>query len=216
MVKTFFRFTALTLALVVMPALPRAAIDVSDLSIAELSAVEMVSSHINDIRTMRGTFEQTAPDGQVTQGRFFIERPGKLRFDYAPPSHMTLISDGFWVAVQDRQLETTERYPLRTTPLRILLSDDLDLLEDARILDVNPDVEDGTVSVTLESTSRRVDGSITLFFDPVAGQLDRWTVRDAQGLDTQVDLGEVERGVEIEARYFRIIEDTTLDVGERD
>jgi outer membrane lipoprotein-sorting protein len=202
---------ALALALAGMPGLSHAATDRTNLSIAELAAIEMVNGYINDIRTMQGNFVQTAPDGQVTQGRFFIERPGKMRFDYEFPSTLTVISDGTWVAVQDRRLKTTERYPLATTPLRMFLSRQVDLMNDARVVDVDPGGERG-VSITMQDPSNRADGTLTLYFDPVEHQLDSWIVSDAQGLDTQVEFRDIVRGQPIEASYFRIVEDTAIEV----
>lgn len=204
---------ALAVALAATPALTQAATDPSDLSLSELTAIEMVSGYLNDIRTMQGGFVQTAPDGQATEGRFFIERPGKMRFDYALPSHLTVISDGFWVAVQDRQLKTTERYPLATTPLRMFLSDEVDLLSDTNVIAVDPD-DDNRISITLQDPSNRAEGTLTLYFDPVANQLDSWIVSDAQGLDTYVEFKDIVRGDPIDPRYFRIIEDTTIDIGQ--
>lgn len=206
---------ALAAALAIVPGVPRAATDASNLSIAELTAIDLVSGYLNDIRTMQGNFEQTAPDGEVTYGRFFIERPGKMRFDYALPSTLTVISDGFWVAIQDRRLKTTERYPLRTTPLRMLLARDLDLMDDTRILGVDPD-SNNEISVTLQEPRGRAEGTLTLFFDPVDNRLDRWIVTDAQGLDTHVVLQDVVRGEPIDSSRFRIIEDTSIEPDMRD
>lgn len=207
----FLGLVALAAVLTALPGLSRAATDASNFSISELTAIEIVSGYLNDIRTMQGNFIQTAPDGEVTQGRFFIERPGKMRFDYALPSHLTVISDGFWVAVQDRRLKTTERYPLRTTPLRMLLSRDLDLMNDARVLGVDPD-SNNEISITLQEPSGRAEGTLTLFFDPVDNRLDRWIVSDAQGLDTNVVLKDVVRGEPIDPERFRIVEDTSIEV----
>lgn len=204
--------TALLIA--AAPGQAEAATDASELSIAELAAIEIVGGYLSDIRTMQGNFEQTAPDGQVTQGRFFIERPGRMRFDYALPSHLTVISDGTWVAVQDRKLKTSERYPLAATPLRMFLSRDLDLMRDSQVLDVDPHAQN-RISITLRDPSSEAGGTLTLYFDPVENQLDSWIVSDAQGLDTYVEFRDVVRGEPIDQRVFRIIEDTTLDVGER-
>ncbi len=208
-----FAAAALAVALAASPGPVQAATDASGLSLAELTAIEMVSGYLNDIRTMQGGFTQTAPDGQTTEGRFFIERPGRMRFDYALPSHLTVISDGYWVAVQDRQLKTTERYPLSTTPLRMFLSDEVDLLADTKVIAVDPD-DDNRVSITVQDPSNRAEGTLTLYFDPVENQLQSWIVSDAQGLDTYVEFRNIVRGEPIDSDYFLIIEDTTIDVGE--
>lgn len=187
--------------------------DASTLSITELAAIDLVNSYLNDIRTLQGNFVQTAPDGRVSQGRFFIEKPGRLRFEYAAPARTQVIADGFWVAVQDRQLNTTERYPLRTTPLRMLLADRIDLMREARIVDVSTSGE--AIELTLEESGGEAVGSLTLHFDPVENRLRRWIVTDAQGLDTTVDLEDIVAGQPIDRARFRIVEDHIVDHNSR-
>ncbi len=107
------RKLALVIAAACLVAMPAGArTDPSNMSISDLAAVDMVNRFLNDIRTLQGDFVQVAPNGEVTEGRFFLERPGKIRFHYAEPSHLQVISDGFWVAIQNRRLKTTEKYPL--------------------------------------------------------------------------------------------------------
>lgn len=185
--------------------------DASDFSIAQLAAIDQVSTYLNAISTLSGDFTQTAPDGTVTEGQFFIERPGKLRFDYAAPSPLLVISDGRWVAVQDTRLRTTEKYPLGTTPLKMILSGDINLLRDTKILAVYPETE--LVTVSIEERVGEAPGTLTLMFDPVENRLMRWTVTDVQGLDTTVSLDNAVAGTPIDPKKFRIIEHRILDVG---
>lgn len=185
--------------------------DASEFSIAQLAAIDQVSTYLNSITTLTGDFVQTAPDGNVTQGRFFIERPGRLRFEYAPPAQLQIISDGRWVAVQDRKLKTTEKYPLITTPLKMILSANVDLMRDARIVSVFPETE--LVTLSIEETTGEAPGILTLMFDPVENRLTRWTVTDVQGLDTTVALENTVAGEPIDPRKFRIVEERVLDVG---
>jgi len=185
--------------------------DASDFSIAQLAAIDQVSTYLNGISTLSGDFTQTAPDGTVTAGQFFIERPGKLRFDYAAPSPLLVISDGRWVAVQDTKLRTTEKYPLGTTPLKMILSRDINLLRDTKILAVYPETE--LVTVSIEERVGDAPGTLTLMFDPIENRLMRWTVTDVQGLDTTVSLDTAVAGTPIDPKKFRIIEHRILDVG---
>lgn len=185
--------------------------DAADFSIEQIAAIDQVSSYLNSITTLTGDFVQTAPDGNVTQGRFFIERPGRLRFEYAPPAQLQVISDGLWVAVQDRKMKTTEKYPLVTTPLKMILSKDVDLMRDARIVAVYPETD--LVTVSIEETTGDAPGVLTLMFDPVGNKLMRWTVTDVQGLDTTVALENTVAGQPIDPIKFRIIEERILDVG---
>lgn len=207
-----YRFLfAIALAAAVMPARLAAKTDPSGFTGDQLAAIQQVNAYLNAMSTLEGDFVQVAPDGNITQGRFFIERPGRLRFEYAPPAQMQIISDGLWVAVQDRRLKTTEKYPLKTTPLNMILTKNIDLMRDARILAVYPEAE--LVTISIEQSSGEAPGTLTLMFDPVGNALKRWTVTDVQGLDTTVALENVVTGTAIDPKLFRIIEHRILDVG---
>lgn len=196
------------IALAAIPAQSRT--DPSAFSIGELAAIDLVNGYLNDIRTLQGDFVQVAPDGQETTGKFFIERPGKLRFEYAPPAQLRLISDGTWVAIQDRKAKTSEKYLLRTTPMRLILKDQLDLMNEAQVLEVETGGE--LIEITVEdSGGNSAGGTLTLFFDPVTNQLRRWIVTDAQGLQTTVTLQNAVAGQPIDKGIFRIVEQRILD-----
>ncbi|TCT11832.1 outer membrane lipoprotein-sorting protein [Tepidamorphus gemmatus] len=202
---------AVALAAAIVPASGQARTDPSAFNDAQIAAIRQINAYLNSLSTLEGDFVQVAPDGHISQGRFYIERPGRLRFEYAPPAQMQVISDGRWVAVQDRKLKTTEKYPLMTTPLNVILSNDIDLMRDTRILAVYPESE--LVTISIEQTSGDAAGTLTLMFDPAAQELRRWTITDVQGLDTTVALENVVYGVAIDPKMFRIIENRILDIG---
>lgn len=202
---------AVALAAAIVPASGQARTDPSAFNEAQIAAIRQINAYLNSLSTLEGDFVQVAPDGHISQGRFYIERPGRLRFEYAPPAQMQVISDGRWVAVQDRKLKTTEKYPLMTTPLNVILSNDIDLMRDTRILAVYPESE--LVTISIEQTSGDAAGTLTLMFDPAAQELRRWTITDVQGLDTTVALENVVYGVAIDPKMFRIIENRILDIG---
>ena len=86
---------------------------------------------------MKGNFVQTSADNKRLRGKFFIKRPGQFRFEYNLPSRQIVISDGKYLAIQDFDLKTDDRWGLDQTPFRVLLRKDVDLLKDARILEVS-------------------------------------------------------------------------------
>ncbi|HEX3859673.1 MAG TPA: outer-membrane lipoprotein carrier protein LolA, partial [Pseudolabrys sp.] len=90
--------------------------------------LDRVSAYLSSVQTMVGNFVQVGPDGSRTQGTFYLQKPGKVRFEYNPPSPIELIADGSSVVVRDRNLATQDLYPLSQTPLRYLLADHIDLL----------------------------------------------------------------------------------------
>src|SRR4051812_2207891 len=107
-----------------------------------------VSSYLSSLQTLVGNFVQVAADGSKTKGDFYIQKPGKLRFEYEAPSPIAVIADGSSLAVRDKKLATQDIYPLSQTPLRFLLSDRIDLLKDTNVVSVTSD--DVFTSVTIE------------------------------------------------------------------
>ena len=103
------------------------------------AAVQRINAYFNGITNLQGNFEQIDSNNKRTAGRFYVQRPGKLRFDYAPPSTLRLVADGHFLAIEDSSLKTIEKYPLRSTPFRLLLGDGVDLARDARIVGVEGD-----------------------------------------------------------------------------
>jgi outer membrane lipoprotein-sorting protein len=146
---------------------------------------DKVSSYLSNIRQLHGSFVQVAPDGGKSEGEFFLQKPGKVRFDYNPPSPIELIADGSSVVVRDRKLATQDLYPLSQTPLRFLLADRIDLLRDTNLIGVYAD----DVFVTVVIEERQILGGthkVMLMFGAQDFQLRQWTVTDPQGYDTTV------------------------------
>ncbi|WP_166300281.1 outer membrane lipoprotein carrier protein LolA [Bradyrhizobium sp. 2S1] len=144
-----------------------------------------VSAYLSSLQTLVGNFVQVGPDGTKTKGDFYIQKPGKLRFEYDDPSPIEVIADGSSVAVRDRRLATQDVYPLSQTPLRYLLSDRIDLMKDTNVISVTAD--DVFVSITIEEKQALVGTSrFLLMVGAKDGKLKQWTVTDPQGYDTTV------------------------------
>jgi outer membrane lipoprotein-sorting protein len=147
--------------------------------------LDKVSNYLSSVQTMVGNFVQVGPDGRRVDGNFSIQKPGKVRFQYNPPSPIDIIADGSSVVVRDRSLETADFYPLSQTPLRYLLADHIDLLRDTDVLSVSAD--DTFVTVVIEETQVMTGTNrLMIMFDAKNLQLKQWTVTDPQGLDTTV------------------------------
>ncbi len=102
--------------------------DPSTFDAEQRALVNRVSAYLTSVQVLTGNFVQIGPDGRRTTGHLFIQKPGKVRFEYDPPSPIDIIADGPSVVVRDRQLATQDLYPLSQTPLRFLLADHIDLL----------------------------------------------------------------------------------------
>jgi len=169
---------------------------------AERADLERVSEALDGIHSLEGRFVQIGPEGQVDQGRFYIDKPGRMRFEYAPPDPTLIVSDGRWVAVENRTLHTTDRYALWTTPLDLILGDDIDLRDNSDIVGVEH--QDNQMVIEARSHSGRVNGNITLVFSEPDLALKQWTVRDAQGLLTTVSISGVKSNVPLDPSLFTI------------
>ncbi len=143
--------------------------------------LDRISLYLSSIQTMVGNFVQIGPDGGRTEGTFYIQKPGRMRFAYNPPSPIDIISDGSSVVVRDRKLATQDLYPLSQTPLRYLLADRIDLLRDTDVVSVTSD--DTFDSVTIEQKQVMIGTDrLMIMFDAKDLTLKQWTVTDPQGL----------------------------------
>ena len=168
-------------------------------------AVRRINAYFNGITNLQGNFEQIDSTNKHTTGRFYVQRPGKLRFDYAPPSALKIVADGHFLAIEDGDLKTVEKYPLESTPFRLLLTDAVDLGRDARIVGVES--QEGSLAIALEDKGGQAAGQIKLFFD--TGKeltLKQWVITDAQGLSTKVTINDIVPGRKVAETWFNSTE----------
>ena len=162
-----------------------------------------VSAYLSSLQNLVGNFVQVGPDGTKTKGDFFIQKPGKVRFEYDPPNPIDIVADGSTLVVRDRKLATQDIYPLSQTPLRYLLSDRIDLMKDTNVVNVTSD--DVFISVTIEEKQALVGTSrLMLMVGAKDGQLKQWTVTDPQGYDTTVAVYNLDSTKKIDPSMFKI------------
>ena len=165
--------------------------------------VDRVSGYLSGLQTLVGDFVQVGPDGQRTEGQFFILKPGKVRFEYNPPSPVDVVADGHSVVVRDRKLDTQQLFSLSQTPLRFVLSDRIDLLRDTNLVSVSAD--DTFVTVVIEETQTLIGTSrLMLMVGAKDFQLRQWTVTDPQGFDTTVALYNLDLTKKLDPGMFKI------------
>jgi outer membrane lipoprotein-sorting protein len=165
--------------------------------------VDKVSAYLTRVQVMSGDFAQIGPDGRRSQGQFYVQKPGKIRFDYDSPSRIDIVADGSSVVVRDRKLATQDVYPLSQTPLRFLLADRIDLLKDATVTAVSAD--ETYVTVLVEEKHVVVGTSkLMMMFGAKDFQLKQWIVTDPQGYDTTVALSNLDTAKRPDPDMFRI------------
>src|SRR5262245_10105704 len=168
----------------------------------QLDIVQRVNAYFNQMPDMKGNFVQTSADNKRVRGKFYVQRPGKFRFDYSPPSRLLILSDGDYLVIQDADIKTDDRVGLDQTPFRVLLRKDVDLLRDERILEVK-DVDD-VIAVALQDKSPDAPGRIKIFLakKPTL-ELREWITTDSQGLDTRVELSELAKADNLDPGLFK-------------
>lgn len=167
------------------------------------AVVGKVTGYFSTLENMRGSFVQTGADKKRMKGKFFVKRPGRFRFDYALPSKQIIVSDGQSLAVQDHDINTEDRVSLDQTAFRLLLRKDIDLIRDAKITEIQS--ADDAISVALQDKSPDTPGRIKLFFTTKPDlELREWVTLDAQGLETRVEVSDLNKKDELDANLFKI------------
>ena len=168
----------------------------------QVEAVERINAYFNGITNLQGRFEQIDPNNKRTTGRFYVQRPGRIRFDYAPPSALRIVADGHSLAIEDSDLKTVEKYPINSTPFRLLLTESVNLGQDARIIGVER--QEDELAISLEDRDGNAAGRIKLSFDTTDGLgLKEWMITDAQGLSTRVIVNNVVSGRKVAIDFFK-------------
>lgn len=182
---------------------PLAAATTAAFSPAQRAQVDKMSAYLSSVHQMHAHFVQVAPDGSQSQGEFYVQKPGRVRFKYDPPSPLEIIADGKSLVVRDRKLGTQDVYPLSQTPLRFLLSDRIDLLRETKVVAVRSD--DVYVTVVIEETQPLIGTSrLMMMLGTKDYQLKQWTVTDPQGYNTTVAISNLDSSKRPDAGLFRI------------
>src|SRR5215203_3631155 len=178
--------------------------------LSERQIVERANAYFNGMSTLTGDFVQTGGDGRRLTGKLYLQRPGRIRFEYDAPATIEVIADGSSVAVRDSKLVTQDLYAISQTPLKFLLREHIDLGQDIRIVGVSLEPEGARVLLedksTLGGTSK-----IALFFDKDVRTLQRWRIVDPQGFTTIVALSNLDTARRVDPRLFVINYERMLD-----
>ncbi len=193
-------FLAGALAALLAPALPAPA--PAQMSGADARDLARISNYLNGVTTLEGNFVQIGHDGELSEGLFYMRRPGRIRFEYKPPNPALIVADGVWVGIYDKRLNTLDRIPLKSTPLDILLRKRVDLRNDGAVRSIER--SPGLMRVTAIDPDAPEQGSITMVFAENPLELRQWIVVDPQGLTTTVALSEMRSNVTLDPNLFFI------------
>jgi outer membrane lipoprotein-sorting protein len=191
-------------------AIAKSAVPAKVATVDAATAIKKANVYFNNTSTMVADFTQIGADGRQSQGRLYVQKPGRLRFEYDAPATLEIVADGRSVAVRDRKLATQDVYFIWQTPLKFLLDSQVDLARDTKILDVSSDPDSTSImvedSATLGGTSR-----IRLVFDSATFTLKQWSVVDPQGYETLVSLANIDTAAKLDSSLFQITYQTGRD-----
>ena len=168
---------------------------------AEIIPISQISDFLNELKTANGSFTQINPDGTISTGKIYIKRPGRMRFDYDPPDPALVIAGGGAVAIFDRKSnEPPQQFPLKRTPLSVILERNVDLADANMITDHRAD--ELTTTITAQDPENPDIGFIELVFTDTPIELRQWVITDQDGAQTTVILGDMEFGAPLKANLF--------------
>ena len=194
------RRLCLALLALAVPVAGHAQTHAAVLSDADQASVVAVGRYLNGLRTLKARFVQVGPDGATTQGTMWLERPGRMRFEYDKPSPLLLVAGGGKVVFHDASLDQTTNIPVGQTPLGLLLADTVALSGDVTLTDYER--PPGQLQLTLVRTKAPGDGSLTLMLNAAPLALTGWSVVDAQGRETRLRLSAVRLGGDFDQALF--------------
>ena len=162
-----------------------------------------LSKYLNSLSTAEADFTQVNADGTIATGRIYIRRPGRVRFEYAPPDRSLVMAGGSQVAIFDaKSNQPPEQYPLKRTPLNLILAAKIDLGR-AKMVVGHKQVEN-TTRVVAQDPENPGYGTIELVFTANPVELRQWVITDDVGNQTTLILGEMKKGGTFPASYFNI------------
>ncbi|QDH17649.1 LolA family protein [Swingsia samuiensis] len=164
--------------------------------------IARIQDQLGEIVTLQARFQQTAPDGKVTTGIAFLDRPGRMRFAYDKPSPLLLVANDGKVVFQDKSIDQVTAMPLNQTPLGLLLRPDLKLSGDVTVSGFIH--QNGQIHLQLQKTSSPGEGTLTLQFSETPLAFQGWTVVDAQGRMTRIALSDIHTGGTLSQSLFKL------------
>ena len=148
------------------------------------SATLKIEKFFKNLITLEANFIQVSPSGNVSNGRIFLDLPGKLRIDYENPKNLLITSKGFWIVIQDRDAKTTNNIPVKSTPFAILLENKSFLYN--QNIKSEYSIEAGIISLKLKSQNNDKQESLVLEFSENPFSLKKWIIQDSLGENTTV------------------------------
>ena len=172
-------------------------------SAAEKLSLSQISEFLNGLKSAKAAFTQINDDGTISTGTLYIRRPGRVRFEYDPPEEALVMAGGGQVAIFDsKSNQPPEQYPLKRTPLNLILERNVNLGRANMV--VGHEFDGTTTSVTAQDPENPEYGNIRLVFSGPPVELRQWVITNGTGSQTTVVLREMDHAPRLAASLFSI------------
>ena len=143
-----------------------------------------VESFFKSLKSLEANFIQVGPSGDISNGKIYLDLPGKLRIDYDKPNNLLITSKGFWLTIQNRNLKTTNNIPLESSPFSILIQKKFDFENKSLMTHLNN--ESGIMSLKITGPGNNESEGLILEFSEKPFSLKKWLIKDTFGEVTTV------------------------------
>ena len=179
----------------------------SNLSAEDQATLRQAQAYLTALTAAQGNFVETGPGGQQRSGKFWLQRPGKMRFEYSEPAGLLVVADGNNVNRYDPRLNVFRQVPLAATPLSTFLAREVRLDQGVRVDRVTR-MASGAFAITARDASKPNEGSVILAFAGSPLRLQEWTITDAQGSRTRIQLTSLQPASGLAASLFQLRDPT--------
>lgn len=164
--------------------------------------IQKIETYLNNIKSMEATFVQMASNGGTAEGRLFIEKPNKIRMEYAAPTNVLIVGDGNYIVYNDTELDQVTHIDYDDIPASLILANDIKI--DGKKIKVSDFYQDsGSTSITLDYADKGDLGPITLVFSNNPMELKQWKIVDPQSVEVTVSLYDVKKDLPLDSKLFK-------------
>ncbi len=181
----------------------------SRMALAQNAVVDAVNAYLTGLDTVIAPFTQESSDGSVATGLFYLDKPGKMRFEYDPPAPALILTDGEALAIYDKKSDRGPQiYRQNTTPLSLLSRTDIDVTQSRFVRLI--ETRNGQIHVVLFDPEHTDRGTMRLIFDQDPMELSEWVITEGNGLESVVRLGQLTKNISIDPMLFNIVHHNRL------
>ncbi len=193
-ISNIYKYVFITFFLTIIYSYP------SNSSEQNFLAQQLIEKFFKNLQTLEADFIQVSPSGMISNGKLFLELPGKLRIDYKKPNNLLITCKGFWIVIQNRKLKVTNNLPLDQTPLFILLNKKIQF--DNQSLDFNLKKNTGVIKLRIKLSGKEDSGELFLEFIENPFDLKKWIIIDPDGQKTTVLIQNARYNIKIPHTLF--------------